>query len=53
MEITSKEIARIVWAIGLKKSLSETEIKALANYLWLSIYPDKEEWKKCPQNPFK
>lgn len=53
MEIKQEEVIKIAWAIGLKKSLSENEIKALSNYLWLSIYPNRTEWKKCPQNPFK
>lgn len=52
MGIKPEEVVRIAWAIGIKRELSEEGIKALANSLWLSIYPEKEPWQNCPKNPF-
>ncbi|MBQ3686589.1 MAG: hypothetical protein II932_02015 [Treponema sp.] len=53
MQIDQKEVVRIAWAIGLNNKLKPDAIKALANYLWLSIYPNREPWKECPKNPFE
>lgn len=50
-QIEPNEVARIAWALGDKYTLPKSTIKVIANLIWSLIYPEKEQWKKCPKKP--